>query len=366
MTGVTQRPGLRAVASVARMAPYALAGALPSGTVPLAQNESAFSASPQALAAGQAALAQAAEYPDPDWTDLRAAIAQVHGLDPGLLLCGAGSMELIGALIRAFAGPGDQVLSPEYGYLFTDTAAAQAGADAVRVAERAFTVCIDTLLGAVTPQTRIVFVCNPGNPTGTRIANAQILRLRDGLPPDVVLAVDQAYGEFDDQPAGPVFDLVAGGNTVVFRTLSKAYGLAAARCGWCAAPPAIGTEMRKLLNPNNVTGVSQAMCAAALRDQPHMLAIAAQTAKLRADLSAQLSAAGFAVPQSHTNFVLVGFGTAAAAQSADAALRRAGLMVRGMGGYGLPAHLRITIGTAPVMQQVARTLLSWKETYHAE
>ena len=195
---------IRPVQTVAGMAAYALADPLGPGMVSLAQNESAFGPSPKALTAGQSALSGAALYPDPDWSDLRQAIAGVHRLAPDRILCGAGSMELIGALIRAFAGSGDEVLGTAHGYLFVATACQQAGAAYVTVPEPQFRVDIDLLLAAVTPRTRILFLCNPGNPTGTAIPMAEILRLRAALPKGVLLAVDQAYGEFDPQDPAPV------------------------------------------------------------------------------------------------------------------------------------------------------------------
>lgn len=344
------------VATVAAMAPYALADLGAPGLISLAQNESAFGPSPMALAAGVGALKDSALYPDPDWRDLRAAIAQVHGLAADSILCGAGSMELIGALVRAYAGPGEAVLGSAYGYLFAATACQQAGADYVTVPEPGLRVDPDALLDAVTPATRIVFLCNPGNPTGTRITNTEILRLRAGLPDEVILAVDQAYGEFDDQPPEAIFALAEAGNTVVLRTFSKAYALAGARVGWAVASEGIGGQMRKLLNPNNVAAASQAMAAAAMRDQAHMQGIVRKTAAIRGDFSRALSEAGFAIPESHANFVLIPFTGTATADAADTALRGGGYLLRGMGGYGLAHCLRATVGAAEAMRDVARIL----------
>lgn len=347
---------IRPVATVQAMAPYALADLGDPSLTSLAQNESARPPSPLAIAAGQAALGDAALYPDPDWRDLRAALAEAHGVPAADILCGAGSMELIGCLIRAFAGPGDEVLGAQYGYLFVATATQQAGANYVTVPELDFAVSVDLLLAAVTPATRIVFLCNPGNPTGTRLPNAEVLRLREALPGDVLLVVDQAYGEFDDQDPAAIFALTARGDTVITRTLSKAYGLAGARVGWALAPPGIGGEMRKLLNPNNISGVAQAMATGAVRDAAYMQATIRGTATLRMGLTVGLRELGLPVPASHTNFVLIPFADNAAAQAADAALRGAGLVLRGMGGYGLPHCLRATIGSPEAMELLLATL----------
>lgn len=349
---------IRAVPHVAAMAPYALADLGGEGVISLAQNESAFAASPAAIAAGKAVLEQMPLYPDPEWPDLRAAVAEVHGLDPAKVLCGAGSMELIGCLIRAFAGPGDHVLGTDYGYAFVSSASAQVQADYVKARERELTVSVDDILAAVTPQTRIVFVCNPGNPTGTLIPNADVLRLRAGLPGDVLLVVDQAYAEFADAGNDPaeIFALVERGDTVVMRTLSKAYGLAGARAGWGCFPPEIAGEVRKLLNPNNISIPSQAMAAAAMRDQAHMRDVVAKTAAIRDGFAEGCRALGLEVPQSHTNFVLMRFASVEQAQAADAALRAEKLLMRGMGGYGLSDCLRATICSQDVMDRALAVL----------
>ncbi|MBC6405821.1 MAG: aminotransferase class I/II-fold pyridoxal phosphate-dependent enzyme [Rhodospirillales bacterium] len=347
---------IHAVRPVAAMASYALADLGNASLISLAQNESAVPPSPKALSAGRAALARSTLYPDPDWHDLRRAIAAVHPVETASLLCGAGSMELIGCLIRAFAGPGDDVLGTQYGYLFVATAAQQAGTRYIRASETDYTVSIDAVLARVTDITRIVVVCNPGNPTGTRIPNADLLRLRAALPDNILLIIDQAYAEFDDQDHAPIFALVSRGETVVTRTLSKAYGLAGARVGWGALPPAIGAEVRKLLNPNNISNSSQAMAVAAIQDRAHLCAAVAEIAKIRNSFAARLRAAGYAVPKSATNFVLIPFSDIEAAHRADRALREAGYILRGMRGYGLPHCLRATIGAARDMEAVAQTL----------
>ncbi|MBY6141167.1 aminotransferase class I/II-fold pyridoxal phosphate-dependent enzyme [Leisingera daeponensis] len=349
---------IRAVPHVAALAPYALADLGGEGVISLAQNESAFAASPAAIAAGKAVLEQMPLYPDPEWPELRAAVAEVHSLDPVKVLCGAGSMELIGCLIRAFAGPGDRVLGTDYGYAFVASASAQVQADYVKARERELTVSVDDILAAVTSETRIVFVCNPGNPTGTLIPNAEILRLRAGLPADVLLVVDQAYAEFADadNDPGEIFALAERGDTVVLRTLSKAFGLAGARAGWGYFPPEIAGEVRKLLNPNNISIPSQAMAAAAMRDQVHMQDVVAKAAAIRDGFAEGCRALGLTVPQSHTNFVLIRFASPEQAQAADAALREQKLLMRGMGGYGLGDCLRATICSQPVMDRALAVL----------
>ncbi len=356
------------IAHVAAMAPYALAKLeVPAGKRPvfLAQNESALPPSPRALAAGRQALASARLYPDPDWTELRAAIAEVHALDPELILCGAGSMELIACLVRCFAGRGDRVLSSRYGYAFFRTAALAAGADYHAAPEDGFTVSVSALLDAVGENTRIVCIANPGNPTGTRISRRDLVRLREGLDDDILLLIDEAYGEFNDVPGEATFDLVARGNTVVLRSFSKAYGLAGLRVGWGVFPPAVAAELRKLLNPNNVSETAQAAAAAAMVDQDHMRGVCAETAERRDRFAKRVRRLGLEVPESHTNFVLIRFAGAEAAASADRAMRAEGILLRGMAGYGLPDCLRATIGGEADMELAAELLAAWHKDNHA-
>lgn len=338
---------------IAAMASYALADLTPpqgKRLISLAQNESLRLPSPTAIAAARDALASSALYPDPDWSDLRSAIGEVHRAALEAILCGAGSMELIGCIVQCFAGSGDEVLASEYSYAFFRTATQVAQADYVAAAEENLTVSVDALLGAVSGRTRVVFVANPGNPTGTVLPLPEIVRLRDALPDGVLLVIDEAYGEFADMPGNSTFDLVERGNTIVLRTFSKAYGLAGLRVGWGLFPPGIAAEVRKLLNPNNISIASQVAAAAAMRDQSYMRETCRQTGDQRDGFGESVRRLGLHVPQSSTNFVLIGFETDRSAQLADAALRDQGIFMRGMAGYGLAHALRATIAGADDMR----------------
>lgn len=347
---------LKAAAHIEAMSAFALANFGGYDRPTLAQNESAFLPSPKAITAGQDAIARSHLYPDPDWTVLREAIAKAYGVERELILCGAGSMDLIACTIAAFAGLGDEVLATAYAYNFAASATARANAVYVKVAECDLAVSVDSIVAAVTPATRIVFVCNPGNPTGTCIRNAELLRLRAALRGDVLLVIDQAYGEFDDQDPQAIFALVARGDTVVLRTLSKAYGLAGARVGWGLFSPSVAAEIRKLQNSNQVTTPSLAMAVAAVEDQAYMRETVARTGAIRDRFAQDLRAAGYGVPESRTNFVLIRFADAAAAAAADAALRGAGTIVRSLGGYGLTDCLRATVGPQEMMDRALRIL----------
>jgi len=351
---------IEAVESVKAMAPYALAEIEP-GLTSLAQNESTFPPSPKAVKAATESLSQVALYSDPDWSELTEAIVQNHPCTADQILCGAGSMELIGSIIRAYTGAGDQVVGTAYGYLFVATACQQAGSTYTQAAEVDYRICIDNILAAVTSATRVVFVCNPGNPTGTRVDNAELVKLRQQLPGGVLLVIDQAYAEFDLQDHSSVFELTKSGNTIVTRTFSKAYALAGQRIGWGVFPGHIATQVRKLLNPNNVSMLAQSMAAAAMIDQAYMQSVVSRTVTTRDNFCEQLTGAGFQLPASHTNFVLIPFSHARQARSASQALKNAGYLLRGVDGYGLYNCLRATVGTEDAMNSVAEVLSSGPE-----
>jgi histidinol-phosphate aminotransferase len=351
-------------AHISEMAPYALADlAAPAGKrlVSLAQNESAFAPSPRAIEAAGRALAEGQLYPDPDWSALRETIAAVHGLAPGQILCGAGSMELIDCVLRCYCGPGAGVLSTQYGYAFFRIAAHGARAAFSAAPEIDMTVDVDAVLDAVEASTRVVCIVNPGNPTGTRIPRSEVLRLRQGLRDDILMIIDEAYGEFADMPGEQTFDLASRGDTVVLRTFSKAYALAGMRVGWGVFPPAIAAEVRKLLMPNNISGASQAAAAAAMADQDHMRTIRTRTIELREQYSGDVRRLGLQVPQSHTNFIVVRFAGAHGASGAEAWLRNEGVIARGLAGYGLPDCLRVTVGETGDMALATELLDAWQE-----
>lgn len=349
---------------IAAMSPYALAELnAPAGKrlVSLSQNESLRAPSPLAIKAAAEALAGAQLYPDPDWSALRAALSERHKISAGGIVCGNGSMELIGGLAQAFAGPQSAVLAPAHAYPFFRTAAQLAQARFDTAPEVDSCVSVDALLTAVRHDTRIVFVANPGNPTGTRISRSDLLRLRGGLRSDILLVIDEAYGEFADHLGEPMFDQVARGDTVVMRSFSKAYGLAGLRVGWGLFPDHIAEALRKTMNPNNISIAGQAAACAALADHDYMRATCLATSEARDHLIEQLRGAGFEVADSFTNFALIRFANAHAARCADARLRAEGVFLRAQGGAGLPECLRMTVGVESDMTTATSLLKHWAE-----
>jgi histidinol-phosphate aminotransferase len=346
------------------MEPYALpdtsaaAGLEP---IVLAQNEHAYPPSARVRQAISDALDQAQLYSDSDWTELRSAIAEVHDLDPGNIVCGCGSMELMSALMLAYLSPAERILMTEYGYLFMRTLARLVGARVDSAAEPDYRIDVDNIIGALRPDTKLVFIVNPGNPCGSLLHNDEIRRLRAALPQDVLLLVDEAYAEFvDDGFHSPLFDLAEQGNTVITRTFSKIYGLAGLRVGWGYFPGAIRDQLRKVLNPGSVTSLSQVAARAAMQDQVAVVEARGLIAGQRDYLTSAIGDLGLRVVPSQTNFILVDFETDKRAASAYRFLRDQRLIVRPMAGYGLPACLRITIGKPEQMQLTARTLAEWR------
>ncbi len=317
-------------------------------TVQLSFNEGAFGVPPGARAAYTALAGELHRYPDGGAHELRRAIGARFGLDPERIVCGAGSDDLIYQLCLAYGGPGTELMMSRHGFSVYEIAGAYAGCRVIKTPERQLTADVDAMLAAVSPATRLVFLANPNNPTGSMLPQPEVERLRAGLPPDVLLVLDAAYAEYVDRPDfNPGTRLVdAGDNTVMTRTFSKIFGLGGLRLGWCYAPPGIVDVLNRVRSPFNVSLAAQAAGIAALAEPGWIEAGRAHNVQYRGWLSAELQRAGIRVWPSEGNFILADFGTPEQAGAAHAALRMRGVMVRAMGGYGLPQCLRITIGTA--------------------
>ena len=341
--GPAPRPGILAIT------PYVGGLAAVPGGAPVAKlssNESPLGASPAALAAYHAAAATLHRYPDGGAARLRACLGEVHDLDPARLVCGDGSDELLGLLARAYAGPGDEVLYSAHGFLVYAIAARAVGATPVAVPERALTADVDAILARVGPRTRIVFLANPNNPTGSYLPAAEVTRLADALPPEVLLVLDAAYAEYvGAADYAPGAELAAERpNVVMTRTFSKIYGLASLRLGWALCPPAVADVLNRIRAPFNVTGPALAAGEAALADGDHVQRARAHNDRWRPWFTEALGALGLTVHPSAGNFVLVQFASPHDAAAANAFLLQNGVIPRTMEAYGLADCLRITIG----------------------
>ena len=316
----------------------------------LASNENPFGPSPLAIAAIRNAAGGGLQvYPDPDYGALRAAIAAAKGIaDPSRVVTSAGSDEIIHVLTQCYAGPGDEVLFTEHAFSMYEVSARAHGATAVKAPETDMTAGVNAILGAVSPRTRILFLANPNNPTGTMMSVEALKALQDALPPHVLFVVDGAYSEY----LGPDYeaelrDLVdRRDTTVMMRTFSKIYGLAAVRLGWAYMPTAIAGTFQRIRGPFNVSTLAAEAGIASVGDTAFLKMSRDHNTEWRAILTEALNAMGLATPPSHANFVVTEFGTAVRAAAAFQYLKDQSILVRAIAGYGLPTKLRITVGSA--------------------
>ncbi|HET6223635.1 MAG TPA: histidinol-phosphate transaminase [Dongiaceae bacterium] len=331
----------------------------------LASNEGALGPSPRAVAAYRELAGELHRYPDGRADALREAIAAQHGLEADRIVCGAGSDELISLLARAYAGPGDEVLLSQYGFLMFAIFAKGVGATPVEAPAKERACDVDALLAHVTPLTRILFLANPNNPTGCVLPGPDLRRLHAGLPADVLLVIDSAYAEYvADAGYEDGSALVRDhDNVVMLRTFSKIYGLAALRLGWAYCPPAVADVLNRLRGPFNTGAAAQAAALAALADQAHVRAARAHNDQWLPWFAERVAALGFTPLPSAGNFVLVRFGDGPAtnADAAIAFLNARGILPRRMGAYGLGDSLRITIGREDEMQAVVEALTAFAE-----
>jgi histidinol-phosphate aminotransferase len=324
---------------------------VPGGMKPakLSSNETPLGPSPKAIAAFKAAAGDLERYPDGQATVLRTAIARRYGLDASRIVCGSGSDELLGLLARGYLGPGDEAIYTAHGFLVYRIAILTNGATPVVAPETNLHTDVDAILSRVTPRTRVVFVANPNNPTGTYIPIAEVRRLRAGLRQDILLVLDAAYAEYvsnNDYEAG--IELVASTtNTVMTRTFSKIHGLAALRIGWAYCPPGIADVLNRIRGPFNMSAPALLSGAAAMDDVAHADAAKAHNDVWLPRVSRDLEALGFKVTPSVANFVLFHFPAngSKTAEGADKYLKSQGVIVRKVGAYGFPNALRMTVGS---------------------
>jgi histidinol-phosphate aminotransferase len=325
----------------------------------LSSNETPLGASPAAIEAAQKVLARAEIYPDGSSRALRDAIAAAHGLNPANIMCTNGSDEALGLLAQAYLRPGDEGVFTEHGFLVYRIYIQAAGAVPVAVKEKDERADVDAILAAVTDRTRIVFLANPNNPTGTYIPFEEVRRLHAGLPKHVLLVLDAAYAEYvrrNDYEAG--VELVAANeNVVMARTFSKIHGLAGLRIGWLYAPAHILDALNRIRGPFNVNAAAIAAGAAAIGDRAHAEKAAAHNDKWLRWVSDGLARLGLRVTPSVGNFVLVHFdGSGKSAAEADEFLIARGFILRRVAGYGFPNALRMTIGSEEANRGVVAAL----------
>ncbi len=315
----------------------------------LSSNESPIGPSKMALDAYAQTAGQLEDYPDGSATALREAIGDVHGLSPDHIVCGSGSDEILSLLATAYLAPGDEAIYTEHGFLVYRISILTAGAEPVVAPEQQYRADVDAILKLVTPRTKMIFLANPNNPTGTYLPIEEVRRLHAGLPSNVLLVLDAAYAEYvhrHDYEAG--VELVsANQNVVMTRTFSKLYGLAALRIGWLYGPSHVVDTINRIRGPFNVNAAAIAAASAAIRDRDHIETAIAHNDQWLEKTSTALRQLGLEVTPSIGNFILVHFSSKKGQTAAEAEhfLTARGYVLRGVGGYGLPNALRMSIGS---------------------
>lgn len=316
--------------------------------IKLSSNETPLGASPKAIAAYMDMANNLHRYPDSSASELRQAIGEVHNLSPDRIVCGAGSDEILSLLCVAYLSEGDEALYSEYGFLMYPISTMAAGGIPKKAGEKNLTTNVDSILASVTEKTRIVFIANPNNPTGTYINRNEIRRLRKGLPANVLLVLDSAYAEYvieNDYTAGE--DIVdMGENTVMTRTFSKIYGLAGLRLGWAYCPEPIADILNRVRGPFNVSSPAIAAGIAAVRDVEFINHARSYNQACLTQVCGEINKIGLKAYKSSANFFLVEFPQGNKnSKNADQFLKDHGIIVRAIDSYGLANYLRFTVGS---------------------
>lgn len=355
--GIQPQPGILDIALYQGGA-STLAGQ--SNVLKLSSNENPLGPSDAAKEAVVRATHNLHRYPATDHAGLRAAIGEVWGVDPARVFCGVGSGDVLKLLSEAYAGPGDEVLFTEHGFSMYPIYAHACGATPVVVPENERVVDVDAILQACTDKTKLVFIANPANPTGTMIGAAEVARLAEGLPDQTLLVLDGAYAEFvDGFDAGK--SLVESRNNVFMsRTFSKIYGLGGMRVGWGYGPQSVIDVLNRIRGPFNLSAPALAAAEAAVRDTEHTTKCREENARWRDWLANALAEIGVPSDTSTANFILARFADAAEANACDDHLRDQGIIVRRVAGYGLPQCLRITVGDESACRRVAHAVAQFK------
>lgn len=327
-----------------------------SNVTKLSSNENPLGPSPLAVEAAQRAVLEMHRYPSTDHASLRDAIARAYGLRANQIICGAGSDEVFTFLCQSYAGPGGEVIVTQHGFSMHRICALAAGAYVVTVAEKDRVVDVDAILEAVGPRTQIVFIANPGNPTGTLLPMNDVTRLASSLPDNVILVLDGAYVEFAEGYDGGASLVHNQTNVVMTRTFSKLYGLGGMRIGWGYAAPDIIDVLNRVRGPFNLPAPALAAAEAALGDTAHIAKSLSENSRLRDWITVALRDLGIEVDASFGNYVLARFKTEDIAGACYDYLAEQGLITRKVAGYGFPEGVRITIGDEPACRQVVHAL----------
>lgn len=329
--------------------------------IKLSSNEGAFGVPERVKDAIRRYADTAHRYPDGGCTELRSALALKYGIDPAHIVCGAGSDEIISFLCQAYVSTGDEVIYSRHGFLMYPISTQVAGGTPIPVPEKMLRTDLQAMLSAVTDKTKIIFIANPNNPTGSYLNRTELRTFLTSLPKHILLVIDSAYAEFVSAPDysdGHEF-VSEFGNVVVTRTFSKIYGMGGVRLGWGHCPPDIADVLNRVRGPFNVSSLAQACGIAALGEDQFISDCKAHNTYWRTRASDALTQAGLQVYPSQGNFLLVSFGTAEKAETCRLALKDQGIILRQMGAYGLSECLRISIGHPEEMEIAISALTAY-------
>jgi histidinol-phosphate aminotransferase len=328
--------------------------------IKLSSNENPYGPGDAAREAFSNSARELHRYPPTDHIGLRTAIGAVHGLDPNQIICGAGSDEVISLLCQAYAGPGDEVIHTEHGFSMYRISTLAAGATPVEVPERDRVVDVEAILAACTERTKLVFIANPANPTGTMVGGNALAWLADALPKQTMLVLDGAYAEYVEGFDGGALLATQRDNVFMTRTFSKLYGLGGLRIGWGYGPAAVIDVLNRVRGPFNLSSAQLATAEAAIRERIHADKSRKANTRMRAWLAEALAEVGVPSDTSCANFILARFRDRTEAEACDDYLQTQGLIVRRVAGYKLPNCLRITVGDEASCRRVAHAIGAFK------
>jgi len=299
-------------------------------------------------------------YPNTDHAGLRSAIGEVWSVDPDRVICGVGSDEIIHFLCQAYVGKKDEVIFTEHGFAMYRISTLAAGGKPIEVKERERVTDVEAILAACTPKTKLVFLANPNNPTGTMIGQAELTRLAEGIPPQTILVLDGAYAEYVEGYDAGLKLIESGDNVVMTRTFSKIYGLGGLRVGWGYGPREIIDVLNRIRGPFNLSTAALTSAEAAVRDTAYVAKCRADNTRWRDWLATGLAEIGVPSDTSTANFILARFGSEAEANACDDHLKSEGILVRRVAGYKLPKCLRITVGDESACRRVVHGIAQFK------
>lgn len=331
-----------------------------SNVLKLSSNENPLGPSDRAKEAFSGAVHDLNRYPSTDHLGLRTAIGEVWKLDPDRVIIGVGSDEVLHLICQAYAGPGDEVIHTEHGFALYRISTLAAGATPVEVKERERVIDVDAILAACNERTKLVFIANPANPTGTMIGAGEVARLADGLPPQAMLVLDGAYAEFVEGFDAGLALIEARENVVMTRTFSKIYGLGGMRVGWGYGPQAVIDVLNRIRGPFNMSSAALAAAEAAVRDIDYFEKCRTENARWREWLASGLAELGVPSDTSTANFILARFASEEEAVACDEHLKSQGILVRHPKGYGFPHCLRITVGDESACRRIVHAVAEFK------